>query len=271
MIISISCISIMINKLIFLQAVLLLVSISNLTISCGQNNKDNSSVTFSTNQSNWFPITYDSFSRQVIVAFGINQNSTQGFLYGLEDINGRWALTFDTVSCEFGTKGIAQQGEKMEGDGKTPCGQYLIGPAFGYDKDIPSSLEFIVLTDNQYWVTDSNSEYYNQLVDFHPQGLDFEKMKRGDYLYKYGIIVQYNTKNIVKGKGSAIFIHVERGHGMPTAGCIAMSEANIKKLIQWADPFKKPSIIIGNIVDTSFSKTIPIVNKFISPGELLIK
>jgi L,D-peptidoglycan transpeptidase YkuD (ErfK/YbiS/YcfS/YnhG family) len=58
-------------------------------------------------------------------------------------------------------------------------------------------------------------------------------MKRPDHLYKYGIVIQYNSDPVVKGKGSAIFIHVQRKPKSPTAGCIAIEEHDIKNLIEW--------------------------------------
>ena len=43
-------------------------------------------------------------------------------------------------------------------------------------------------------------------------------MKRDDNLYKYGIIIEYNTNPVIKGNGSAIFMHIWKGENVPTAG-----------------------------------------------------
>jgi L,D-peptidoglycan transpeptidase YkuD (ErfK/YbiS/YcfS/YnhG family) len=82
-------------------------------------------------------------------------------------------------------------------------------------------------------------------------------MKRSDHLYKYGIVIEYNSLNTIKGKGSAIFIHIERSAGAPTAGCIAVSEENIINLIKWINPNKKPTIEINHI------NNIPILNSIL--------
>jgi L,D-peptidoglycan transpeptidase YkuD (ErfK/YbiS/YcfS/YnhG family) len=70
-------------------------------------------------------------------------------------------------------------------------------------------------------------------------------MKRDDNLYKYGIIIEYNTDPVIKGSGSAIFLHVWKGEGIHTAGCVAISEENILKILDWLDPAATPLIITG--------------------------
>lgn len=182
---------------------------------------------------------------QIIVAHSQSWKAYEGILYGMEIVDGYWAVSYDTVACTFGKKGIAQPDEKVEGDGKTPTGIFQVGSAFGYRNDLTPSLNFIELSDNHYWISDSSSPEYNKLVDFFPKGLNHEKMLRNDHLYKYGIIIEYNTAPVIQGKGSAIFIHVQRKEGAPTAGCIALSEKNMKHLIKWVKPEKHPVIIIG--------------------------
>jgi L,D-peptidoglycan transpeptidase YkuD (ErfK/YbiS/YcfS/YnhG family) len=189
-------------------------------------------------------------STQIIIAYSNLQNSVAGKLYGMEFLNNHWQVTFDTIDCSFGKKGFANNGNKIEGDGKTPSGQFLIGSAFGYKNDLESEMDFMVLKDNHYWISHNDSELYNQMVDFEPaDDVYAEKMKRKDHLYKYGIVIEYNTQPVKKGKGSAIFIHVERRKGAPTAGCVASSEQNIKDLIQWIKPQKKPIITMGNLAE----------------------
>jgi D-alanyl-D-alanine dipeptidase len=69
-------------------------------------------------------------------------------------------------------------------------------------------------------------------------------MKRDDDQYKYGVVIEYNMHPIVKGKGSAIFLHVWKS-GDSTLGCVSMSEEMILSILGWLDPAKKPLIIMG--------------------------
>ena len=48
-----------------------------------------------------------------------------------------------------------------------------------------------------------------------------EKLYRKDYKYNYFIEIKYNSKKIIPGKGSAIFLHLTKDY-KPTVGCIAV-------------------------------------------------
>ncbi|MBK9983891.1 MAG: hypothetical protein IPP15_16240 [Saprospiraceae bacterium] len=147
---------------------------------------------------------------QIIIASSNNDNFFEGNLRGMELIEDKWMLTFDSIPCTYGKKGLAKADQKIEGDLKTPSGTFQIGSAFGYKHNLESDINFIELSDHDYWVNDTLSDMYNKFVSYLPEGISAEKMKRSDYLYEYGIIIKYNTQPIVKGKESAIFIHVER-------------------------------------------------------------
>ena len=55
--------------------------------------------------------------------------------------------------------------------------------------------------------------------------------------------LNYNMKPTIKGKGSAIFIHVANKNFKKTAGCIALKKIDLRKLIKVID--KDVKIIIN--------------------------
>ena len=115
-------------------------------------------------------------------------------------------------------------------------------------------------TDDDFWVDDVISEDYNKWVKGKPNAVSWEKMKRDDDQYKYGVVIEYNMHPIVKGKGSAIFLHVWKG-GESTLGCVSMSEEMILKILAWLDPAKKPLIIMGTeseLGTLSFANQVPV-------------
>lgn len=135
----------------------------------------------------------------------------------------------------IGEKGLTYN--KVEGDKKTPAGTFKFGVAFGTDENINinKSIQYIKLNDNFYWVDDINSKNYNKLVDISKQEKDFESAEHLiDYKvqYKYSIEIKTNPKNI-KGKGSAIFLHCT--NLKPTAGCVAIKEEDLKKILSVID------------------------------------
>ena len=49
------------------------------------------------------------------------------------------------------------------------------------------------------------------------------------------MVVGYNDNPVVKGKGSAIFIHVASEDYSPTAGCIAFSKNDLLNILSKVD------------------------------------
>ena len=62
-----------------------------------------------------------------------------------------------------------------------------------------------------------------------------ERLLRPDGLYRYGLVIEYNTSPVIAGKGSAIFVHIWQP-GQPTAGCVAMAEGDLLQLLGWLQP-----------------------------------
>ena len=183
-------------------------------------------------------------SEQLIFAINTDASSFHVTIHTLEKKNGAWRLVFPTFDGSIGEKGFAAIGEKREGDGKTPSGIFPLGIAFGYDPSVATKMPYRQATDDDFWVDDVNSENYNKWVKGKPNAASWEKMKRDDDQYKYGVVIEYNMHPIVKGKGSAIFLHVWK-RGESTLGCVSMSEEMILKILGWLDPAKKPLIIMG--------------------------
>ena len=59
------------------------------------------------------------------------------------------------------------------------------------------------------WCDDPKSKKYNQLIKL-PSKFSYEKLYRKDNIYDLVLPIDFNTKKIIRGKGSAIFIHVAR-------------------------------------------------------------
>ena len=139
---------------------------------------------------------------------------------------------------------MAVFGDKREGDGKTPSGVFPLGPAFGDASAIDTALEYRQASDLDFWVDDVHAMQYNQWVHGKPAAASFERMKRPDDLYRYGVVIGYNTAPVVSGAGSAIFMHVWRRYDHPTAGCVAVSQRYLRKILRWLDKQYRPVIIL---------------------------
>lgn len=185
-------------------------------------------------------------SAQVIIVTNDTINSTGALIQTFEKKDRGWVKKFSDFKGSVGYHGFSPFQEKREGDNTSPTGIFDLGPVFGYDKQVTTQMAYRQSTEKDFWIDDTNSDDYNKWVTLEsPPTVSHEKMKRNDDLYKLGIVVQYNTQHIVKGNGSAIFVHIQRETGHPTAGCVALSEVNLLQIIQWLQPDKKPIIVMG--------------------------
>ena len=64
-------------------------------------------------------------------------------------------------------------------------------------------------------------------------------MKRNDARYRWVIAAQHNAR-AEPGAGSCIFLHVWQNANTPTAGCTAMPDMAMERLIHWLDADAKP-------------------------------
>jgi len=180
---------------------------------------------------------------QAIIVHPVKKGSYQASLSTWQRQGAAWHRLY-FVSAVIGRNGLAAVGEKKEGDVKTPSGRYLLGPAFGYEPAIVTGLQYRQAGNLDFWVDDVHSLQYNQWVNKTPVAGSFEKMRRRDNLYQYGIVIGYNTDPIIPGNGSAIFMHVWRGFNFPTAGCVALNERYLRRILRWLNRQYQPVIIL---------------------------
>ena len=146
----------------------------------------------------------------------------------------------------------AQGPQKKEGDGKAPAGIFTLGEAFGYADQLKTGLPYAPMSATNYCVDVPGSPLYNQIVDSRDVGDaavkdSTEPMRRdihaqGDQRYKEGFVIQHNANN-VPGVGSCIFAHLWKAPGEATAGCTAMAEPSMNRLLAWLDARKQPLLV----------------------------
>lgn len=186
-------------------------------------------------------------SKQLLLVENINYLFfSKQVLHALEKHAGVWEMALEPMNSVIGRNGFAPAGEKKEGDGRTPSGIFALKQTFGYNESISTKMPYRQVLDNDIWIDDANADNYNRWVKKEETSAkSYERMKRDDDLYKYGIVIEYNTNPVVKGYGSAIFLHVWREENVSTEGCVAVSEENIIKILGWLDPEARPLIMMG--------------------------
>ena len=133
--------------------------------------------------------------------------------------------------CSIGKNGSKKN--KLEGDNCTPIGTFSLGPVY-YRKDRvdkpDTKLKIIKINKRMGWCDDPNNINYNKEIKLNKK-IKAEKLYRKDKIYDIIIVIKYNTRRIIKNKGSAIFIHVTNNY-RPTRGCIALSLNDIEILLK---------------------------------------
>ena len=135
------------------------------------------------------------------------------------------------LKCSIGKSGITNF--KKEGDLATPKGVFKLGLLYyRYDRNKPlkSKLKKRIIKRNMGWCHDINSKKYNQEIYF-PSKYKAEKLYRKDRNYDIFINIKYNQSPAVKGKGSAIFLHLTNKKYKATKGCVAILKKDFLKIL----------------------------------------
>jgi L,D-peptidoglycan transpeptidase YkuD (ErfK/YbiS/YcfS/YnhG family) len=142
---------------------------------------------------------------------------------------------------------------KQEGDGRSPAGIFHVGYAFGYPEHVDTGLEYHAMDAGDWCVDVSGSRYYNRILNVAKVGEraiegSTEPMRRdlhanGDQRYRIGFVVEHNAGGADRG-GSCIFAHVWKSPDDATAGCTAMSDADMQALLRWLDGRRNPMFVL---------------------------
>jgi len=134
------------------------------------------------------------------------------------------------IACALGPAGIVRR--KREGDGATPAGRFrLLWAYYRPDRRRPAAggVPMRPLRRDSGWCEDPRSPCYNRPVRI-PSAFACDAMWRADDLYDLTFALDHNFTRRSKGAGSAIFFHLARPGLTPTAGCVAIRAAEMRRL-----------------------------------------
>ncbi|WP_022720474.1 L,D-transpeptidase [Rhodopseudomonas sp. B29] len=148
-----------------------------------------------------------------------------------------------TIPVALGRGGILAN--KREGDGATPRGSFHPLRLWwrGERGTRPHThLPVRTIRPDDAWCEDPASRHYNRPLRLRP-GQTGDRLTRDDHLYDLIVEIDHNTKPRITGRGSAVFLHLARDNFGPTAGCVAMTRGNLRRLLARLGP--KTKIVIG--------------------------
>ena len=183
---------------------------------------------------------------QLLVVFNEASGQDLAVLVAMEKRNGKWQAIAPPMQAGIGRKGFAAPGAKREGDNHSPTGLFRLGQLFCYDKNVDTQIPFIQTTPEDKWIDDPNSTDYNRYIRGTTQAKSFEKLLLNGNDYRYCMVIEYNTHPVVKGNGSAIFLHLSEFDTInSSSGCVVLLQKDMEKLLKWMNPESNPSILMG--------------------------
>jgi L,D-peptidoglycan transpeptidase YkuD (ErfK/YbiS/YcfS/YnhG family) len=147
------------------------------------------------------------------------------------------------LPAALGRGGI--RANKREGDGGTPRGTFRLRRVW-WRADRAARPRTLLpvrpIRGDDGWCEDPRDRRYNQPVRLKPDHPG-DRLRRADHLYDLIIELDHNTRPRIAGRGSAVFVHVARPGYEPTAGCVALTAAALRRLLARASP--RTRIVVG--------------------------
>jgi L,D-peptidoglycan transpeptidase YkuD (ErfK/YbiS/YcfS/YnhG family) len=202
-------------------------------------------------------------ARQAVVVVTPDWNADQGTLRTFERTDGAWHEVGAAQPVTVGRNGSAwglglhpaglPGPAKQEGDGRSPAGVFGIGEAFGYTEKARTALPYAAMQASHYCMDVSGSPLYNRIVDAKTVGTEAvagstEPMRldlrtNGDQRYRLGFVIEHNPQALPNA-GSCIFAHLWKQPGEATAGCTAMADPTMDRVLAWLRPDQRPVFVL---------------------------
>lgn len=144
-----------------------------------------------------------------------------------------------TTTALIGQNGTVEGTERRQGSMTTPRGTYTITETFGNGPKPYTSMPYHQTREGDYWVGDNASRYYNDLRHADQGGFrrsESENLRAYGAQYRYVAVINFNRPPDTRQayRGFAIFLHVKNGTG--TAGCIGITEGQMKQVLRYLRP-----------------------------------
>ncbi len=148
-----------------------------------------------------------------------------------------WQPINVAIPAHVGANGMAP--ETHDGDMATPMGIFTLDFTFGTAPNPGGGLQYVQVGPDHWWDGDMTSPTYNTMQvckkeqcpfntspDSGTENLDIPQ-------YAHAVVMGVNKARI-PGNGGAFFLHTTDGG--PTAGCVAIGDSTLVKIMQWLRP-----------------------------------
>lgn len=203
---------------------------------------------------------------QMVTVTSPSRTSTTGTLRAWErPAGGAWRKVRGPLPIVLGYAGWVVADRRIQSTGTSPAGRFALPFAFGGHPDPGTTLRYHRVDGNDWWPYEPRDPATYNVYQF---GKDRRSHWRADYSehlaaypvqYAYAIVVGFNLPSGIHyslkrnqrvadhrsdtRRGGGIFLHVRATP--TTAGCIAMTSANVQWLLRWLTPASHPQVVMG--------------------------
>ncbi|MER6675898.1 L,D-transpeptidase family protein [Streptomyces sp. NPDC000983] len=183
---------------------------------------------------------------QLITAVAARTGSTTGTVTWWDLRGGRWVRS-GSAPARFGANGLVEGTARRQGTSTTPTGLYRLPYAFGIEAaPRGTAYAYRPVRRHSWWCQDNDSRSYNRWSE--PRAADCRAAESEHLItytaqYAHALVIGFNYDEPVRGRGAGIFLHVN-GSGA-TAGCVSVPAGDMRRILRWADPARKPHIAVG--------------------------
>lgn len=146
-----------------------------------------------------------------------------------------WQPVGTGIPVHLGSAGLAP--EARDSVPATPMGVYSLDFAFGTQPSPGGGLKYYQTTPDYWWSADGPTYNTMQVCKKADCPFDTSPASGTENLYipayAHAIVMGVNKERI-PGHGGAFFVHTT--NGAPTAGCVALDDATLVKIIGWLQP-----------------------------------
>ncbi len=205
-------------------------------------------------------------AQQVIVVTSTDFRSVHARLSAYEkSADGTWLAIETDVPAFVGARGIIPGALRRQSTNTTPAGTYAITSAFGRLPNPGTTLPYVQVDADDAWtynprIPSTYNLFQSAPVSWASYGRYVEHLRKLGPQYDYVAVLDYNaprgaittdSRGVHRASepantraGGGIFLHVSKG--VPTAGCISISETSMRHVMDWLDISKHPVIVIGS-------------------------
>ncbi|MGZ8736534.1 MAG: L,D-transpeptidase family protein [Nocardioides sp.] len=210
-------------------------------------------------------LSLDDDVSQLVTVTSDKWSSTRARMSAWRKRDGRWERVRGPVSVRLGYNGWVPASKRRQSTGTTPAGDFAMRYAFGNRADPGTDLRYMHVDSTDVWPYEPRDPAtYNiyqpaQASTSKWRSDHKERLASYGYEYAYSVVLGFNLPSGVHWskkrrqyvarqpadtrRGGGIFLHVQRSEN--TAGCVAGPIKDIRWVVRWLDPARKPRIVMG--------------------------